>query len=761
MRRVVGGLLLALWGGVWLTSGEAGDAASTPRVRATPEPPAVRRQVSAASVSPASAPAAARELEPWFEDRVLVLAGDPDGVAERHDSEVLAGPGPSGLVALAVPEALDRADFLDALADDPDVDEAAPMGRTYGATAQGGDRATQATGHFQWHLAAADALGVSTPGLADVVVAILDTGVAFSDCTHDGQRYARAPSLRKVRFVAPWDYIHDDAHPDDDHQHGTHIASLVASEGEVRGIAPGVSLMPVKVLDEDDVGTELALVDGILHAIQHGADVINMSLSFGPGYVPSRALTDALEKAADAGIVLVSAAGNEGLGAVTQPAANPLVIAVGAVRPGDGGELVPTTYTNASPRVDLVAPGGSVDADRNGDGYLDGLLAETIALHEPTRVGYWLYAGTSQAAALASGAAAHLLAAGHTADEVRVLLQAGAVTPARTRPWVDGHGRGRLDLARTLAAAAADRAPLPRDYYVSVLAWLAPGPGDLVRPTARVTVLDEDGSLADGVAVVGMLEGAGGGPFQCVAIEGSCRVDGALRAPEAGESWVFSVDGVVAEGVAFRPGAAMFANAGLHALARELRENSELWGSVLTFHWTPRNDIVLGPIAESHLLVNLGVGRASSPMAMVMTPSVLSDGWQLAAGSLRISGTSDAPAVRAGLPLGSAPKWRLFRLPDPRDPALGLRLFSVDDAELVGTALEVSATRVHAGGPRWRPVLVGTGYVPGPIAANRVAGQDLSGTPLGAWLRSGGFVTGRGEPAATAMVGTGLAPLRK
>ncbi|MFZ5477225.1 MAG: S8 family serine peptidase [Myxococcota bacterium] len=753
MRRVAGGLLLLL-GGVWALREGGGDTSPAPREAPSAEERTVLRRGGSAP-----APSPYVESDTWLTDRVLVLARDPEAVARRLDTEVLGRPGPSGWTALAVPRGVDRADLLDALADDPDVDDAAPMARTFGAT-HTGDRATPATAHHQWHLAATKAGGVVTDGLEDVVVAVLDTGVAWSECVHEGRRHARAPSLRKVRFVAPWDYIHDDPHPDDDHQHGTHIASLIASNADVRGIAPGVSIMPVKVLDEDDVGTELALVDGILHAVSNGADVVNMSLSFGAGYVPSRALTDALERAAQAGAVLVSAAGNEGLGTVTQPAANPLVVAVGAVRPSEDGRFVPTSYSNASPRVDLVAPGGSVDADRNGDGYLDGLLAETIALHEPSRVGYWLYAGTSQAAALVSGAAAHLLARGHTAEEVRVLLQAGAATQPNTRPWVDGHGRGLLDLAGTLARASAGDEPRPRDYFVSVLAWLVPGPGGTVRPSARLTVIEEDGALADGVAVAGTLDGAGGGPFRCVVEDGSCRVDGALRSPEAGESWVFSVDAVISEGVAFRPGAAMFANTGLHALARELRENTALWGSVLSFHWTPREDPWLGAVAESHLLVNLGVGRATSPMAMIMTPTVLSDTWQLAGGSLRISGTADSPAVRAGLPLGGAPRWRLFRIPDPRDPAIGLRIFSVDDADLGPTALGVTATRVHAGGTGWRPVLVGTGYSPGPIVANRAAGQDLANTPLGSWLRGGGFVTGRGEPAATAMVGTGLVPIR-
>ena len=226
--------------------------------------------------------------------------------------------------------------------------------------------------------------------------------------------------------MAPADFVNDDAHANDDHQHGTHIASLIASDGRVQGIAPRVSIMPVKVLDGDNVGTEAALVKGIRHAVNEGAHVINMSLTLGAD-PPSDDLLDALEDAHRAGVVLVSASGNDGAARVTWPAASPWVVAVGATVQGEDGELEPARYSNRSKELDVLAPGGDLTVDRDHDGYVDGLLAESIQRGDPNRVSFWLMAGTSQAAALTSGLAVHLLDEGLTPDQVYARLRSGRV----------------------------------------------------------------------------------------------------------------------------------------------------------------------------------------------------------------------------------------------------------------------------------------------------------------------------------------------
>jgi hypothetical protein len=740
MRRVVGEVCLSLAG--LLVAAATADAVADTALPGRVDPPTGSYVADEVMV----APRAGAALE---------------AVAARHGLGVARDVGPSGYGALRVSPRM-RERLLSELHADPDVASALPMGRTFGTGRTDPDHVAAAPPGVpgQWHLEAADASSLTVPPTDRVVVALLDTGVAYEDRVEGTVHYVQAPSLRDVRFVAPWDFIHGDAHPNDDHQHGTHIASLISSMGAARGIAPGTSLMPLKVLDDQDVGTELALVDGIRYAVDHGADVINMSLSFGPDYVPSEALVSALERAAAANVVLVSAAGNEGGSRVTQPAANPLVIAVGAIRPTENGTYVPAAYANASPRVDLVAPGGSVDADRNHDGYLDGLLAETIGLRDPAHIGYWLYAGTSQAAALVSGTAAILVQQGVPADRIRAILQASSA-PNRfsPHPFVDGYGRGRLDVRAAIALATTGDAPPARDPYVSLLAWLEKRPGGLVRPAALVTVLGADATRMNGVEVAGMLDGPGGGVFHCVTTAGSCRIQGDAVTPRAAEAWAFRVEDVIADGVASHPGAAMFANSGLQGLIQELGRNADLQHAVLGFRWSEGTDPSLGALEDAHLLVNLGVGKATSPSAFLLTPGAFADATLSQEGTLVVTDARGAgsPSVRAlrGVRAGAA-RYELYRFParaDANPGALpmpdGLEVFSVGAEALHRTPLALSARSMLAGNADgYAAILVGTGPNPGPLPLNRRNGVDLAGTPLGDWLRAGGWSTRTGDPVA-------------
>lgn len=765
MRRIAlaAGTFALAWVG-WVSQTTEGGP-GRPGARAAP-PRSLPTRTMGAGV-PVRIPSPAEPGDSYLDDLVMVQpaeGADLVGLADRHGSVVLRPPGPAGWAGLAVPSGLDAPAFVASLVEDPEVDRAARVGRTFGASRAGAsqllgaaDAAAYDPGAHQWHLDAAGARSLPQVDLNAVVVAILDTGVAFEDRVQGRVRYVAAPSLRDVRIVAPWDFINGDAHPSDDHQHGTHIASLIASRGRVNGVAPGVAIMPLKVLDEEDVGTELALVDGLNWAVAHGADVINMSLSFGVGYVPSEALVAALERAAEAGIVLVSAAGNEGLGVVTQPAANPLVLAVGAIRPEGKDRFGPAPYSNTSPRVDLVAPGGSVDKDRDGDGFVDGLLAETIALKDPSRVGYWLYAGTSQAAALVSATAARLVGLGVPADEVRTLLQASARPEVFAPiPFADGLGRGRLHVSGALSMAAQGRAPRARDFYVAMLAWIEPGAGGLVRPVALLTVLDESAELAEGVQVAGTLDGPGGGTFHCVARGGSCRVAGAWTPAARGTAWTFASEAVIADGVSFHPGTAVFAGEGLQAMVAEMRDNEDTADAVLGFRWTPGLDPVLGRVAEADLLVDLGVARATSPVAMVMTDGVLAPEWLEGAGTLHVTGGQGAGlSVRASRIPGRGPRWSVYRVPGE-----GMRLFRVDASALADGPLRFGAKAMLSPGTAgWRAVLVGTGTLPGPVTRNRWAGRDWLGTPVGEWLRDGGWTTAGGQPAAAVLKGA-AAPRR-
>jgi hypothetical protein len=574
--------------------------------------------------------------------------------------------------------------------------------------------------------------------LSDVVVAVLDTGVAWRDRPRTGGRVA--PGLSGTRFVAPADFIEMDGQPDDDHQHGTHVASLIASTASPGGVAAGVRLMPVKVLDRDDVGTELALVDGIHHAVSHGARIVNMSLSFGAGYVPGPALIEALERAHHAGVLLIAAAGNEGGEEVTQPAASPLVLAVGATRPSAGG-LAPASYSNASPRVDLVAPGGSLDADRNGDQVLDGIPAETISLQDPTRTGLWMYAGTSQAAALVTGIAAHLMhgspdGPGLDASRARVALSLGATPSILTGvPWEGGHGRGQLTWAAARAAANGPLLPARRPC-VSMLAWLEPGARGLSRPVMRVTVIDERGARLPDAQVIGHLSGTGGGTWSCrTGPDGACRSEGRWRATRPTDSWTWHADTVMLGGLGWHPGAAMFTHRGLPALLAGMSTDARTRGASLAFAWPDTRVAPVGEVSSAVLVVDLDVHRARVPWARLTLPGAFQGAATTAAGSLVVSAAvpGQAPSVRIVSNDAAGPwGWRLLRV--------GARALLLLDAwAMRASPIGVTAPGLFAGvDPDSRAVRVGTGPVPGPVVENRQNGLDLAGSPLGVWLDGGG-----------------------
>lgn len=282
-----------------------------------------------------------------------------------------------------------------------------------------------------------------------VVVAVLDTGVAYEN---KKPKYVLAPDLAETLFVAGWDFANNDSHPNDDHSHGTHVTGTIAqstnnTEG-VAGVAFHCSIMPVKVLDKNGEGPLQWLVDGIYYAVNQGADVINMSLGYPPGYDPGQPLKDALDYAYDNGVTVVCSSGNDGAGTVCYPAAYPTTLAVGATR---YDETRPS-YSNYGDALDICAPGGDLSVDQNGDGYGDGVLQNTFALQSPKDFGYYFFSGTSMAAPHVSGVAALLIARGvATPDDLRYALQSTAEDKG-TAGWDALYGWGLVDAYAALTA---------------------------------------------------------------------------------------------------------------------------------------------------------------------------------------------------------------------------------------------------------------------------------------------------------------------
>src|SRR5215218_7777479 len=323
------------------------------------------------------------------------------------------------------------------------------------AAAPAAERPADPLVRFQWHLRAIQAppAWTITRG-AGVTVAVLDTGVAYED----RGPYRRASELPAARIVPGWDFVDDDAHPDDvpppdgRRSHGTHIATIIAAaQGNGiggAGVAPEATIMPLRVLESDRSGTALRIARGLLFAADHGADVANLSIA---GPRPSRVLREAIAYARAKGVTIVAAAGNDGRASVSWPAAYPGVIAVGAVdRAGRRAG-----YSNHGSALDLVAPGGFGELVDVGYGPRDGVQSQTL-LGGPAQFCFCFMASTSAAAAEVSGVAALLIASGRatTPAAVRAALASSARPPGTPAPRRE-YGAGLVQARAALEAVGA------------------------------------------------------------------------------------------------------------------------------------------------------------------------------------------------------------------------------------------------------------------------------------------------------------------
>ncbi len=211
----------------------------------------------------------------------------------------------------------------------------------------------------------ANAANAGGRGGRGVIVAVLDTGVAY----RTAGRFRRSPDLNAKDFVRGYDFVDDDAHPDDHNGHGTHVASTIAESTNngigLTGLAYGARIMPVRVLDTIGEGDALAIAKGVRFATKRGAQIINLSLEFSPEITRSEIpeLLDAISQARRKGILVVGASGNEGYRSVAWPARASNVLAVGATT--ERGCL--SEFSNEGRGLDIVAPGGGQDASTTGE----------------------------------------------------------------------------------------------------------------------------------------------------------------------------------------------------------------------------------------------------------------------------------------------------------------------------------------------------------------------------------------------------------
>ena len=203
------------------------------------------------------------------------------------------------------------------------------------------------------------------PGGRGVIVAVLDTGVAYAN----RGPFRRSPDFSRFEFVNGYDFIAHNAFPNDRNGHGTFVTGTIAEATNNRygltGLAYGARIMPVRVLDSAGEGEASTIAEGVRFAANHGARVINLSLEFSSNVTASDIpeLIEALRYARRRGAVVVAAAGNEAHTAIAYPARAPDVVAVGATT--EHGCLA--DYSNDGAGLTLVAPGGGADANLPGD----------------------------------------------------------------------------------------------------------------------------------------------------------------------------------------------------------------------------------------------------------------------------------------------------------------------------------------------------------------------------------------------------------
>ena len=312
-------------------------------------------------------------------------------------------------------------------------------------------------------------IDLGRPGGQDVVVAVLDTGVAYSDrgrCPRTvgaSRRYVtcrRSPDFRDGDFVRGYDFVGEDPRPNDENGHGTHVAGTIGEgtgdDVAVTGLAYGARLMPVRVLDSLGEGDSVAISAGIRWATRNGADIVNLSFEFGTQIRRSEIpdILAALRYARRKGALVVGASGNAAARSIAYPARADQVLSVGATtQHGCVAE-----YSNNGAKLDIVAPGGGEDAAIAGDPNCRPLEPPGGNIFQMTFDGsprqFGLpdeYVGTSMAAPHVSAAAALVIASGVIgADPSPRDIEQHLKATARPTDRPDRYGAGLVDAAAAL-----------------------------------------------------------------------------------------------------------------------------------------------------------------------------------------------------------------------------------------------------------------------------------------------------------------------
>ena len=327
----------------------------------------------------------------------------------------------------------------------------------------------------------AEAAWAVTTGDSNVVIAVIDTGVAIGHpdlaaniWTNPYQAEDEANGYTNA--VHGWDFYNNDNDPtpdlgdgggDGNVFHGTFVAGVAAAVSDngvgVVGASWHSRIMPLKVFTNSGGAPSTAINEAIHYAVDHGANVINMS--FGSS-VATRTIYSAVQYAAARGVIMVSAAGNGNSSRRSYPASYPYVISVGGT--GSGSVLSGGSVTNMRARasfsqygpkaVDVVAP--AVDIVSTA------VLSVTDQQNGWGTAGNYTYFygnGTSFASPMVAGEAALLLGRAEqlglsgsiSANAIDRVIVSATTSPG-TRP------RRRSELGRARARGFSGRHPADR-----------------------------------------------------------------------------------------------------------------------------------------------------------------------------------------------------------------------------------------------------------------------------------------------------------
>lgn len=294
---------------------------------------------------------------------------------------------------------------------------------------------------LQWSLRKLDVPKIWTHGKGkdDLIVAVIDSGV---DYTHPDlkDRVINGPDFMPTVDQSDTDSpdISDDD-PMDELGHGTHVAGIIGAIPDnkigISGIAPGVKVMNVKVLNAEGWGSAFAIARGITYAVDNGAKILNLSLGSPDA---SKPIELAVQYAQEKGVVVIAAAGNE-FTHTGYPASFPGVIAVGATDQQD--ELA--DFSNHDSTLSVMAPG--VDIMSTTPTFLtDTMIDNGIDPH------YSVLSGTSMSTPMVAAQSALLMSLqpNITPSQLKIHIEKSAKRLGNPKIY----GNGRIQILASLEA---------------------------------------------------------------------------------------------------------------------------------------------------------------------------------------------------------------------------------------------------------------------------------------------------------------------